>query len=332
MPKRIALIFAIFMMLVVQSGTADNPKIIYAVFWSGCEEVCQALKDYIKETEISAELVIRNVERDKSKLPDFVKEAREMKADVVLTWGTSTTLGIVGTLDDVNDNRFLNKIPVVFTLVSDPLRSRIIQSYENTGRENITGTRNRVPESLNINIMRKIKPGFKRLGIIFNPAEKNSVLKVNEIRDLQESLNFELVSLELEINEQGQAESSSITRLVNELGERQVDFIYLGSSVFLEDHMDQFTTTALDLGIPVLSPYETLVRKSNAYLSVAAREYDVGILAGEQIKKILVDGKTAGDLRVVSVDQYAYVINMAAARKLNLFPPVDILQISEIVE
>jgi len=54
MPKRIALIFAIFMMLVVQSGTADNPKIIYAVFWSGCEEVCQALKDYIKETEISA--------------------------------------------------------------------------------------------------------------------------------------------------------------------------------------------------------------------------------------------------------------------------------------
>ena len=79
-----------------------------------------------------------------------------MKADVVLTWGTSTTLGIVGTLDDVNDNRFLNKIPVVFTLVSDPLRSRIIQSYENTGRENITGTRNRVPESLNINIMRII--------------------------------------------------------------------------------------------------------------------------------------------------------------------------------
>ena len=96
--------------------------------------------------------------------------------------------------------------------------------------------------------------------------------------------------------------------------------------------MDQFTTAALDLGIPVLSPYETLVRKSNAYLSVAAREYDVGVLAGEQIKKILVDGKTAGDLRVVSVDQYAYVINMAAARKLNLFPPVDILQISEIVE
>jgi putative ABC transport system substrate-binding protein len=119
---------------------------------------------------------------------------------------------------------------------------------------------------------------------------------------------------------------------VIELGKQQVDFIYFGSSVFLEDHMDQFTTAALDQGIPVLSPYESLVRKSNAYLSVAAREYDVGVLAGQQIRKVLVDGKIAGDLSVVSVDQYAYVINMTAARKLNLYPPVGILQVAEIVE
>lgn len=40
MPKRIVLIVFVFMMMVIQVSVADKPKIIYAVFWSGCEEVC----------------------------------------------------------------------------------------------------------------------------------------------------------------------------------------------------------------------------------------------------------------------------------------------------
>ena len=39
-----------------------------------------------------------------------------------------------------------------------------------------------------------------------------------------------------------------------------------------------------------------------------------------------------GELPVLSVDQYAYVVNMTTARKLNIFPSVEILQIAETVE
>ncbi len=316
----------------IGTAQAADKKIIYGVFWSGCEDVCQALQDYITKENLNAELIIRNVNRDKSKLPKFVQEARALKADVVVTWGTSTTLGIAGTLDDIENDRFLNDIPIVFTLVSDPVRSRIIKSYDQTGRRNITGTRNRVPEDLNITIIRKIKPDFKRLGILYNSSEKNSLLKVNEIRSLQQKLGFELIALELDKDGDGAPVSASIPTKIEKLKQQNVDFIYLGSSVFLEDHMDLFTTSALEHEIPVLSPYETLVRKAQAYLSVAAREYDVGLLAGEQIRKILIDGKIPGDLSVRSVDQYAYVINMNTAKKLKLFPPVAIMQIAEIVE
>jgi putative ABC transport system substrate-binding protein len=96
--------------------------------------------------------------------------------------------------------------------------------------------------------------------------------------------------------------------------------------------MEVFTRSALEKGIPILSPYESLVRGASAYLSVAAREYDVGTLAGQQISRILVDGMAPGDMKVVSVDQYAYVINMHAAKKLDLYPPLEILQVAEIVE
>jgi putative ABC transport system substrate-binding protein len=83
------------------------------------------LKATIAESGIDAELVIRVAEQDKAKLPGFVLEARALGADLVVTYGTSVTLGIAGTLDDVGDDRFIQDIPLVFMYVADPFATRI---------------------------------------------------------------------------------------------------------------------------------------------------------------------------------------------------------------
>ena len=305
---------------------------IYMVFWRGCEETCEGFKEYIAENGIDAELVIRNANRDKAKLSAFVEEARSLEADLVVTWGTSVTRGIAGTLSDQGDSRFINDIPLVFMVVSDPVGSGVIVSYEKTGRANVTGTRNRVPEAVNINTIRSYFPAFKRLGLLYNTNEQNSVIKAKEIEDLAKTMNFELVALELELGSDGKPKIESISARMAELEAADVDFIYLGSSSFLDVNRDIFTQSAVDHGIPVLSPYERLVRDSHALLSIAARYQDVGKLAGRQVKSILIDGKKPGDLPVLSVDQYAYVVNMTTARKLNMFPSVEILQFAETVE
>ncbi len=305
---------------------------IYMVFWRGCEETCEGFKEYIAETGIDAELIIRNANRDKAILPTFVEEARALEADLIVTWGTSVTRGIAGTLADQGNPRFINDIPVVFMVVADPVGSQVIVSYEKTGRANVTGTRNRVPEVVNINTIRSYFPAFKRLGLLYNTNEHNSVIKVKELEDLAKTMNFELVALELELGSDGKPKPESISVRMAELEAADVDFIYLGSSSFLDVHRDIFTQSAVDHGIPVLSPYERLVRDSHALLSIAARYHDVGKLAGRQVKSILIDGETPGDLPVLSVDQYAYVINMTTAKKLNMFPSVEILQIAETVE
>lgn len=305
---------------------------IYMVFWRGCEEACEGFKDYLTKSGMDAELIVRNAGRDKGKLPGYVEEARALAADLVVTWGTSVTRGIAGTLADAGDPRFMNDIPVVFMVVADPIGSNIIESYEKTGRDNVTGTRNRVPEAVNINTIRSYYPAFKRLGILYNTNENNSVVKVKEVAALAGKMNFELVALELELGADGKPDPESIPLRVAELQAAGVDFIYLGSSSFLDVHRDIFTRSAVDHGIPVLSPYERLVRDSHALMSIAARYQDVGALAGRQAKSILIDGKKPGDLPVLSVDQYAYVVNMTTAKKLNMFPSVEMLQIAEIVE
>lgn len=310
---------------------AGAQKTVYMAVWRGCEEACEAFKKYFTTKTLDAQIVVKDAKRDKKMLPQFVKEARALNANLVVTWGTSVTLGMVGTLKDAADPRFINDIPVVFMIVADPIGAGIIKSYEKTGRTNVTGTRNRVPESVNIKTIRSYYPGFKRLGMLYNSNEKNAVLKVEELRALSNKMKFELVALQLELGTDGRPKAASIPARMEELKEKGVDFVYLGSSSFLRKNGDIFTESAVKNGLPVLSPYEALVRKSQALLSVSARYADVGALAAQQAQKILFEGATPGDLPVIGVKQFAYMVNMTVARKLNLFPPMDVLKYAETV-
>ena len=314
------------------TAQAKKEFTIYMVLWRGCEEACRGFKEYMAEIGIDAELVVRDANGDKSKLAGYVEEARMLDVDLVVTWGTSATRGVAGTLSDQGDPRFIDDIPLVFMVVADPVGSDIILSYEKSGRENVTGTRNRVPEAVNINSIRAYFPAFKRLGLLYNTNEHNSVIKMIEIASLAKQMNFELIALELELGVDGKPKIESIVERIAELEVAKVDFIYLGSSSFLDVNRDIFTLSAVDHGIPVLSPYERLVQDSHALMSIAARYQDVGALAGRQAKSILVERKKPGDLPVLSVDRYAYVVNMRVAKELNMFPSVEILQIAEIVE
>jgi len=322
--------------LVVAMGTslarADDSKLIYAVFWEGCEYSCEGFQTTIAESGLDAELVIRVAGQDKARLPGFVEEAHEVGADLVLTYGTSVTLGIAGTLDDVGDKRFIQDIPLVFMYVADPFATGIAASFEGSGRANVTGTFNRVPESVNVEVIRAYDPAFKRLGLLYNGNERNSVIKRDELQGLAETMGFELVALELDPGNDGAPDPAVIPLRMAELAEHGVDFMYLGSSSFLRVNGALYTASALENGIPILSPYENLVREYDALLSIAARAYDVGVLAAQQALRILLDGETPGEIPIAQVTDFAYVVNMRAARALGRFPPFAFMQIAEVTE
>ncbi len=312
------------------SANAAQYKIMIAT-WRGCEEACQGFQDYLTEAGLDADFILRDAGRDKGVIPGFLAEARAEQVDLILTWGTSVTRGIAGTLTDLADPAFNQDIPQVFTVVADPVGAGVIRSLDSTGRPNLTGTFNRVPESVNIETIRAYHPGFSHLGLIYNTNEKNSVLKHAEIAALSEEMGFELTALELPLGADGKPRVEDIAPKTAELKAAGVDFIYLGSSSFLDANRDAFTGTAVENGLPVLSPYERLVRNSQALISVAARYTDVGRLAGMQAEKILAGGAVPGDLAVARMTDFAFVINMGVAKKLKLFPPLELLQIAETV-
>ncbi|WP_436637814.1 ABC transporter substrate-binding protein [Microbaculum sp. FT89] len=299
--------------------------------WRGCEEACQGFQDYLTEKGVDAAFILRDADQKKEILPDILAEARAEQVDLILSWGTTVTRGIAGTLSELGDAAFNHDIPQVFTIVADPVGAGIIESLDSTGRPNVTGTYNRVPEDVNIQTIRAYLPDFEHLGLMYSASEKNSVLKRDEIAGLSKELGFAFTAVELPAGGDGEPRIEDIAPKVAELKAAGVDFIYLGSSSFLRENGGAVTGAAMQNGIPVLSPYESLVRDSEALISVAPRYYEVGRLAGEQAEKILVGGAQAGDLPVARMTNFAIVINMDVAKKLKRFPPIDLLQVAETV-
>ncbi|GAA0685697.1 tryptophan ABC transporter substrate-binding protein [Marinobacterium maritimum] len=306
-------------------------KQIYAVYWRGCEESCQGFKDYLEKHLPGTELIIRDAARQRERLAEFLAEARAIQPDLILSWGTSVSLALAGRMSELGDDRFNHEIPQIFTIVADPVGAGIVNSLDYSGRPNLTGTLNRVPERVNINAMRTYLPSFKRLGLIYNTNEPNSVLKKEELAELAPSMGIDLVALELALDEEGQPVAKDIPEKIKALKRSDVDFLYLGSSSFLDTHRDLLAASALQQEIPLFSPYERLVRESSALMSVSARYYDVGQLAGELARKILIEKIPPGDIPIQRMKNFAYVVNMETARRLGIFPSVEMLQFIETV-
>lgn len=310
---------------------AEEPPLVLGIFYEGCEHTCEGFRDGIARSDLDAVVKIHEINQDKSRLPGLVQEARTSGADLVLTFGTSVTLGIVGTLDDDDNVRYLTDIPVIFTLVADPFGTRIAERFEASGRKNVTGTFNRVPEAVNVEIIRQYDPTFDTLGLLYNSNEPNSLAKLNELREVAPTLGIELVALEIDPGADDTPDPAEIPLRMAELRERGVEWVYLGSSSFLRVNGAIFTASAVENGIAVVSPYESLVREQQALLSIAAQRYDVGLLAADQAVKILRDGVSPGDLPIVRAMEFAYVVNMDVAKTLDRFPPISFLQVAETV-
>jgi putative ABC transport system substrate-binding protein len=68
-----------------------------------------------------------------------------------------------------------NKVPQVFNIVASPVETGIVQSMRKRGG-NISGVTHIVPVSAQIEAAFKVIQ-FNRLGLFFNPREKNSMLQ-----------------------------------------------------------------------------------------------------------------------------------------------------------
>jgi putative ABC transport system substrate-binding protein len=306
----------------------DTVRVVMVTF-RGCEDACEGFKDYVDGWEADAEVIVLDVARDPEAIPAMRDEVRRLDPDLLVTWGTSVTRGMIGTVDDT-DPSLISGIPTVFMIVADPVGAEIVTSYEDSGRTWVTGTRNRVPEATQMRVLSEYRP-FDRIGVLYNDDELNALLKADEIRRIGAEEGFEVATRVVASGDDGAALFGDIVPAIAELAAQDIDFLYIGSSSFLLEHADHVTAAAIDAGVPVATAYEAMVRDSQALIALASPYYNVGQLAARQAERILFEHKIPGDLDVAGLDRFTVLVNIDTAAELDLYPPMLLLRYAEII-
>lgn len=83
-------------------------------------------------------------------------------------------------------------IPLVFTAVTDPVAAKLVSAYDQT-KNGITGISDYMPAEPQFAMIRAFVPSLKKLGVLYNPAEVNSVSILKQMEQVAGDEGIELV-------------------------------------------------------------------------------------------------------------------------------------------
>lgn len=308
-------------------GRAAEEFTIFQITFRGETDVERGFRDYLEQRGIPVRIIHRSADLDAGRVPAILEEVREVKPDLVYTWGTPVTLAVFGRVGEVDPARHITDVPGVFTMVSAPQGSGVVPSRESSGR-NITGTSHVVPPEPQLRAMEAYRP-FTRLGVLYTPTEQNSVVIVEALKELEAPMGFRLVERTFPLGPEGRPSAASGPALVREIAEEGAEWLYYLPDTFLSTNIGQVAPVATDLGLPGFSAVELLQRE--ALISLVSRYYSLGQLTAYKAEQILLGGVDPASIPVETLQRFALIINMPLARRMRLYPPLAMLNYANIL-
>ena len=170
------------------AALAAGPLKIAMVLWRGETEAEQGFRERLKELGHTTEYVVMNANQDRGELGRLLREDLLPRVDTfhyVYAYGTTVMLAAKSVVPP--------KVPLLFNIVADPVGAGIVPSLERSGA-NVAGASNAVPMALQLKTATAVFP-IRRLGLFFNPREKNAMLMRDQVLAVAKTLGIEVVDL-----------------------------------------------------------------------------------------------------------------------------------------
>ena len=313
---------------------ASESKSVFMVLWRGETEVEKGFHAHFSEAGLSLEVTVRSLDRDRGRLPDVLAEIAAVKPDLVYTWGTPATLGIAGRDPDLAEgpDDFPPRVtdrPILFTMVSQPVRARIVKAFGPTGR-NVTGVNHIVPLETQLRAMQAYMP-VDRIAVIFTPNESNSVLIVEQLATLGRRLGIRINDFPVPLDSEGHPLPTSLPDLIEAAAATGPQFLYLGPDSFIGQYARDVTDLANERRLPCFASTERMLVSSDALFGLIAPYEKVGRFTAGKAEQILFGNVPAGTIPVEVLPEFSYQIRADVARKLEIFPSLSLLDYAEII-
>lgn len=217
------------------------------------------------------------------------------RADAIVAIGTpSAQAAVAGT----------KRIPIVFTAVTDPVQGQLTPSWEASGT-NVTGVSDVLELSKQVELIQQVVPEAKRIGIVYNPGEANSVAVVEALKEI-------LLQYDLSLVEAAAPRSVDVGSAARSLVGK-VDVIYTSTDNNVVSAYEALVKVGNDMKIPLIAS-DTDSVKRGAIAALGVNYYDLGLQTGRLVVRIL-EGEKPGDIKPQTSDNIQLFVNLAAAEK-----------------
>ena len=248
--------------------------------------------------------------------PTLLAELVGLKVDLIVT---TTTTGALAA------KRATTEIPIVFTMVSEPVASGLVASLARP-EGNATGWSNILPETSGklLELLREAVPGVSRIAILANLTNPGKALELKALSDQAQTLGVTLQSVEVPSPTTLDAAFSANGRTHPEALITLVDAVTLSQRL----RIVEFAATHRVPAIYQVREFTDAGGLMSYGLNMPGMFRRTAIYVDRILK-----GTKPADLPVEQATMFELVINLKAAKALGLtIPPVLLRQADQLIE
>lgn len=254
----------------------------------------------------NVEYIFKNAQGDNSIAASITQTFAAEEPDVIMAIATPVAQSVAS---------LSQTTPIVFAAVSDPISSQLTSSLEHPDK-NITGTSDEIQVDLILEKAQEINPNLKRLGVIYNKGETNSVTNIEKAKTYAQQHDIEIVEATVtNVNEV----QSAIDVLAS-----QCDAVFAPNDNTVASAMNVVGNACVKAGIPLYVGADSMVQ-DGGFLSVGINYEELGRETALMVDQIL-KGASVEDIpvKVFKEDLNIYV-NQDVFNHLGIQLPENIL-------
>jgi len=300
-------IIFLFILLSPMHAISTEYKIGLAV-WSGYPDCVKGFKDGLASKGLIDGKQIRFIQgelgADKILQRKVANGFKVQNVDLVFTLTTPGTTIVKDVMP--------NTTPLVFSIVTYPADSGLIESFEYSGN-NLVGTSNYVPLFHSIDLLLAVLPTTKRVAIFHRKSEPNSKIQTANLSRLFKRKGIKVIDVESVNIETLRKQAFALVNKVDV-------FITTTDTLMQSGGEEALIELSLAHKIPILSANKKGVEQG-ATFGVVADFYLLGHMAGEMAASILLDKVSPESLESKLQVPPTYLFNKKSIKQLAINIP-----------
>ena len=258
--------------------------VIQTIEHAALDQSREGFEEALKDAGLDYELDYQNAQGDQSANQTIATKFANDGKDLVLAIGTQAAQAEASATTD---------IPIVGTAITDFAGSGLVESNDAPGG-NVTGSSDLTPVADQIDLLHKVLPDAKTVGILYCSAENNSEIQVKMAEEALDKLGIK--------HERYTVSSSNEIQQVVESMVGKVDAIYAPTDNTIAAGMSTVAMVANEHKLPTIVGCDTMV-EDGGMLSYSINYKDLGYKAGEMAVKILKGEAKPSDMPIEYLDK-----------------------------